>query len=153
MNDSTNRAYISQSATVEWATPQNLFDELNREFGFTVDVAANTDNAKVSRYYTKEVDGLSQSWDGETVWCNPPYGREIADWVKKAATSEATTVMLVPARTDVRWFHDYVYGIAETRFIRGRLKFGNAKENAPFPSMIIIFRNGEKLTQEETSNE
>lgn len=138
------RPYIAKTKSVEWETPQHVFDELNREFGFTIDVAASEKNAKCPRYYTKEVDGLSWSWNDEIVWCNPPYGREIADWVKKAATTErATVVMLLPARTDVRWFHDYVYRQAGIRFIRGRLKFGSARENAPFPSMVVIFRNGE----------
>jgi site-specific DNA-methyltransferase (adenine-specific) len=118
-----------------------LFDHLNQEFCFTIDVAASHDNAKVARYWTKIDDGLAQPWDGEIVWCNPPYGREITDWVKKAYTSRATTVLLIPSRTDVRWFHDYVYGKAEIRFIKGRLKFGGAKDSAPFPNMIVVFRN------------
>lgn len=137
------RQYIMKSQTSEWATPQLVFDDLNREFDFSVDVASTAENAKCEKFYTKSEDGLSQDWTGETVWCNPPYGREIGDWVKKAATSKCNTVMLLPSRTDVRWFHKYVYGKAEIRFIKGRLKFGGAKDNAPFPSMIVIFLNCE----------
>ena len=127
--------------TVEWSTPQDLYEELNLEFGFTVDVAANSSNAKTERFYDESSDGLSQSWDNEVVWCNPPYGRAIGDWVKKASESRATTVLLIPSRTDVRWFHDYVYNKAEIRFIKGRLKFGGQKAAAPFPNMIVVFRN------------
>ena len=77
---------------------------------------------------------------GGTCWCNPPYGRKIGEWVKKASKSNATVVMLLPARTDTKWFHEYIYGKAEIRFIKGRLKFGNSKNSAPFPSMVVIFR-------------
>lgn len=134
-------AYIQQSMTVDWSTPQDLFDELDAGYHFTVDVAASAENAKCSKYYDKEKDGLLQDWDGEMVWCNPPYGREIADWVKKAAESHANVVMLLPARTDTRWFHDYIYNKASVQFIKGRLKFGGSKDNAPFPSMLVIFLN------------
>ena len=137
------RDALFSSATDDWETPQELFDRLNDEFHFTVDVCASADNAKVKRFYSKEQDGLKQDWTGETVWCNPPYGRSVKAWIHKAHQhfiGGGTAVLLVPARTDTRWFHDYVYGIAEIRFIKGRLKYGNAKWNAPFPSMIVIFR-------------
>lgn len=130
------------SQTVEWATEQAFFDQVNREFNFTVDVAANAGNAKCERFYDIDSDGLMQDWTGETVWCNPPYGDRIKDWMYKAATSDATTVLLVPARTDVKWFHDIVLPRAEVRFIKGRLKFGGSKDPAPFPTMLVIFRNG-----------
>lgn len=126
-----------------WETPQSLFDELNAEFGFQTDVCAISENTKCARFYTPEQDGLNQEWIG-TVWCNPPYGKQIAKWVKKAAESNATVVMLIPARTDAGWFHEYILGKAEVRFLRGRLKFGGAKYNAPFPSMVVVFRNGGK---------
>lgn len=108
-----------------WSTPQWLFDELNKEFNFDVDVCATKENAKCDKYYTKEDDGLSKEWY-MSVWCNPPYGREIGKWVKKAheerhrvANGKKTTVvMLLPARTDTKWFHDYIYGKAEIRFIK-----------------------------------
>ena len=134
---------LFSSKKEEWETPQDLFDELNREFSFTVDVAALPENAKCSRYYTPETDGLLQDWTGETVWCNPPYGSKIVDFVRKAAQSKAKTVMLIPSRTDTRWFHEYIYGKenVKIRFIKGRLKFGGGTNSAPFPSMIVIFDN------------
>jgi site-specific DNA-methyltransferase (adenine-specific) len=135
------------SRTDEWSTPQDMFDELHREFNFTVDAAAGKDNAKCKRYFDKETNGLVQSWAGETVWCNPPYGRQIGKWMKKALVESrhprTTVVMLVPARTDTAWFHDYVYHRAEIRFLCGRLKFGGAQYNAPFPSMVVIYRGPE----------
>lgn len=132
---------MQKSATVEWGTPQTLFDELNEEFQFQFDVAASAENAKVFPYFDKNVDGLKQDWDYKRIWCNPPYGRVIRDWVKKADEAAGSTiVMLVPARTDTKWFHEYVYGKTEVRFIKGRLKFEGAKNSAPFPSMIIIWK-------------
>lgn len=127
-----------------WATPQDLFDELNKEFGFNLDPCALPDNAKCEKYFTPEINGLSQCWGGYVVFCNPPYGRQIYDWVKKCYEESrnpgTTVVMLIPARTDTRYFHEFIYHKAkEIRFIKGRLKFGNAKNAAPFPSMIVIF--------------
>lgn len=127
------------SETDLWETPQEFFDRLNEEFCFDLDVCALPDNAKSEKYFTPEMDGLSQEWSG-TVWCNPPYGRHIGKWVKKASESDCTVVMLLPARTDTAWFHDYIYGCAEIRFVRGRLRFGNSKNSAPFPSMVVIYR-------------
>jgi len=131
------------SATCEWATPMNLFSALNEEFHFGIDVCATPENAKCENFFTEKVNGLAQKWGGYgTIWCNPPYGKEIGKWVQKAyetSKSGETVVMLLPARTDTQWFHDYIYGKAEIRFIRGRLKFGGSKYNAPFPSMIVIF--------------
>ncbi len=134
-------AYMPQSQTDDWATPQDLFDELNAVYRFQLDVAASDQNAKTERYFTKEQDGLAQEWTGR-VWCNPPYGRAIADWVKKAFESHhqngATIVMLLPARTDTKWFHDYAMR-GRVQFLRGRLKFGGSKTAAPFPSMLVFF--------------
>lgn len=130
-----------------WATPQGFFDELDEEFHFDVDVCALAENAKCRSFYTPDVDGLKQVWEG-TVWCNPPYGREIGQWVKKAAESGTTVVMLLPARTDTRWFHEYIYGKAEIRFVKGRLKFGDGKNSAPFPSMVVVFNNSRLLVEE-----
>ena len=143
---SINTALYS-SRTDEWSTPQYVFDKLDDEFHFTVDAAASKDNAKCERYFDKTVNGLAQSWAGETVWCNPPYGRKIGAWLRKALTESrnpgTTVVMLVHARTDTAWFHQYVYHRAEIRFLRGRLKFGGAEYNAPFPSMVVIYRGPE----------
>ena len=139
-----NTALMFSSKTDLWATPQEFFDELNSEFSFTLDPCATPENAKCKKYYTKVEDGLNQDWAGETVFCNPPYGRAIKDWVKKcyeeSRKSHTTVVMLIPARTDTAYFHDYIYHKArEVRFIRGRLKFGNATNSAPFPSMVVVF--------------
>ena len=133
------------SATDLWATPIDFYNELDAEFHFDLDPCATHDNAKCAKYYTKETDGLKQDWGGHTVFCNPPYGRVIGDWVKKAYEESkkpnTTIVMLIPARTDTKYFHDYIYHKAEIRFVRGRLKFGDAKNSAPFPSMVVIFRS------------
>lgn len=133
------------SKTNDWSTPQDFFDELNTEFQFTLDPCADKYNHKCEKYYTEEDDGLLQDWGGEIVFCNPPYGKAIKDWVRKAyiegCKPNTTVVMLIPARTDTTYFHDYIYHDAkEIRFIRGRLKFGNSKNAAPFPSMVVIYR-------------
>lgn len=130
------------SRTDLWATPQSLFDELNAEFRFSCDVCATVDNAKCPVFYTSECDGLAQEWRG-VCWMNPPYGRHIGRWVRKAYESSlcgATVVCLIPARTDTNWWHEYVAKADETRFVRGRLRFGDATASAPFPSAIVIFR-------------
>lgn len=134
------------SKTDDWATPQDFYDKLNKEFHFTLDPCADEHNHKCDFYYTKEQDGLSKDWGGYTVFCNPPYGKEIGRWVKysyeQSRKPNTTVVMLIPARTDTKYFHDFIYGKAELRFIRGRLKFGGSKISAPFPSMVVVF-NGE----------
>ena len=135
------------SGNGEWTTPRWLFDVLDKEFGFNLDAAATKDNALCAKFYTKENDALVQDWRG-FVFVNPPYGRGVGDWVKKASEESmhgATVVMLLPVRTDTAWWWDYVQGKAEVRFLRGRLKFGhpNGTSNcAPFPSCVIIFRPG-----------
>lgn len=138
-----NKDVMFSSATDNWATPQDFFDKLNAEFHFDLDVCADEINHKCDKYYTKEQDGLCMPWKG-IVWCNPPYGREIGKWVRKAlfaSVGGSTVVMLIPARTDTKWFHDYIYkrDNVEIRFVRGRLKFGNSKNSAPFPSMVVVF--------------
>ena len=134
-----NNDLFFSSKSEEWATPQDFFEQIDKEFHFNLDVCATAENAKCDKYYTKEQDGLSQEWDG-IIWCNPPYGRSIGMWVKKAYESKATVVLLVPARTDTKWFHDYILGKAEVRFVKGRLKFGGCKNSAPFPSMLVVYR-------------
>ena len=139
MKDTLQVHFSSQ--TGEWATPQSLFDDLAAEFGFETDVCATAENTKCATFFTKEDDGLAQQWSG-VCWMNPPYGRQIGDWVRKAfesAQAGATVVCLLPARTDTRWWHDYA-AQGEVRFIQGRLKFGGGKNSAPFPSAIVIFR-------------
>ena len=139
-----NRDLMFSSKTGMWATPQDFFDKLDAEFHFGIDVCATPDNAKCSNFFTEKDNGLLQNWGGHgTIWCNPPYGREVGKWVKKAyETSQEgeTVVMLLNARTDTRWFHEWIYGKAEIRFVKGRLKFGGSKNSAPFPSMVVIFR-------------
>ena len=128
-----------------WATPQDFFDKLNDEFGFNLDPCAIPENAKCERFFTPEMDGLKQNWGGAKVFCNPPYGRKIGAWVQKcyeeSQKPDTTVVLLIPARTDTAYFHDYIYHKAkEIRFVRGRLKFGGAKCGAPFPSMVVVYR-------------
>lgn len=133
-------AGMYSSATCEWETPQWLFDKLDAAYHFDLDVCARPENAKCGRYYTPEQDGLTQDWSG-VCWMNPPYGREIGKWVRKAyetAVQGGTVVCLLPARTDTAWWHDYCMR-GNIEFLRGRLKFGNAKNSAPFPSAIVVF--------------
>jgi phage N-6-adenine-methyltransferase len=130
-----------RSQTVEWETPQWLFALLDKRFNFTLDVCATPANAKCRAFFTRDQDGLAQEWAG-VCWMNPPYGRLIAKWVRKARLSAqkgATVVALLPARTDTRWWQDDVAQASEIIFLRGRLKFGKASASAPFPSAIAVF--------------
>lgn len=130
------------SNTDLWETPQNFFDDLDREFNFDLDVCAIEANAKCYKFYSPEDDGLKQDWIG-SCWMNPPYGRQIGKWVEKAYTEHirhgSRIVCLLPARTDTKWFHNYILEKAEIRFIKGRLKFSGSKGNAPFPSMVVVY--------------
>ena len=130
------------SRSDEWETPQNLFDILNEEFNFDLDVCATSFNTKCEHYFTKEENGLLQSWSGKC-WMNPPYGRAIGLWMKKAYEyaigGGGIVVCLVPARTDTKWWQDYAMQASEIRFIAGRVRFGDSQNSAPFPSAIIIF--------------
>lgn len=137
-----NKDLMFSSKTDLWETPKEFFDKLNEEFNFTLDVCALPENAKCKHYYTPEQDGLSQPWVG-TIWCNPPYGRNVEPWVARANATSAignTVVMLLPARTDTKWFHKLIYHCerAEIRFLEGRLRF-SGKDRAPFPSMVVVF--------------
>lgn len=138
---------LFSSDRVDWATPQGLFDALNREFAFTLDPCADESNHKCYKYYTESDDGLKQDWGWERVFCNPPYGRSIGKWVKKCAEHKGLAVMLIPARTDTTWFHEYIYlkPHVDIRFIKGRVKFGNSSNSAPFPSMVVVFRNNAEI--------
>lgn len=143
-----NKALLSSQKT-DYCTPQGFFDRLNEEFHFALDAAATEKNAKCPAYYAPEADGLKRPWGvvGEgAVFCNPPYGRDIGKWVRKAyeeAQRGVTIVLLIPARTDTAYFHEYIYGKAEIRFVRGRLHFtdddGKSYPPAPFPSMVVIY--------------
>lgn len=145
-----NEALLS-SKNLSWCTPADFFAELDREFHFDLDPAATDKSAKCARYFTPADDGLKMDWGGSRVFCNPPYGRQIGDWVQKGYEESqkpgTLVVMLIPSRTDTSYFHDYIlHGKAdEIRFLRGRLKFtdedGNAKDAAPFPSAVIVWRS------------
>lgn len=129
------------SKTDLWSTPQDFFNAVSAEFGpFDLDVCATPKNAKCVNYFNLAQDGLLQMWHG-TIWMNPPYGRNIGKWVKKAYESSqegATVVCLLPARTDTAWWHNWAIK-GQIRFLRGRLKFGGSKHSAPFPSALVIF--------------
>ena len=131
------------STTDLWETPQDFFDKLNQEFKFNTDVCATKENHKCYNYYTKETNGLNQDWTG-VCWMNPPYGRDIIKWVAKAYNSNSIVVCLVPARTDTKWWHEYCMKAKEIRLVRGRLKFGESKNSAPFPSAVVVFDNNYK---------
>lgn len=137
-----NNELMFSSKTDLWETPQWFFDRLNKVFNFGVDVCALPENAKCETYYTPDDNGLLKDWRG-VCWLNPPYGRQISAWVEKAYKSAkengATVVCLLPARVDTRWWHDYCAN-GEVHFLKGRLKFGNATNSAPFPSAVVVFR-------------
>ena len=135
---------IYSSKKMDWGTPQPLFDSLNAEFRFTLDPCASDENHKCEKYFTESQNGLSQDWGKERVFCNPPYGRSIGNWVKKCAEHDDLAVMLIPARTDTKWFHEYIYNNprVQIRFLPGRVKFQGAQNSAPFPSMVVIFNGG-----------
>ena len=131
-----------QSDVHTWETPIELFLRLDAEFHFTLDVCALPETAKCARYFSPADDGLSQAWEG-VCWMNPPYGRAIVDWMRKAFEESqrgCTVVCLVPARTDTEWWHQYAMR-GEIRYLRGRVRFGEATSCAPFPSAIVIFRD------------
>jgi site-specific DNA-methyltransferase (adenine-specific) len=131
----------------EWSTPQKFYDELNKEFNFTLDPCSTKENAKCEKFYTKEENGLTKPWTDEIVFCNPPYSK-IKAWSEKCYKewgNAKVVVLLIPSRTDTKYFHDYIYNFAELRFVKGRLKFGDNKNSAPFPSMIAIFKRPTKL--------
>lgn len=135
------------STRQDWNTPKSLFEPLNAEFKFTVDLAASTENALAPKFYTKELDGLKQPWEG-VCWLNPPFGdksSKMVDWIKRAymqsqRNPDLTVVMLIPARTNTRWFHQYCMKAAEVRFICGRPKFGGATHGLPQPLVLIVFK-------------
>lgn len=140
-----------QSSNKEWETPESVFTPLQKEFNIALDVCACAANAKCKVYFDKKFNGLSSNWglvkeignEDSACWMNPPYGRGIEKWVKKAydeSLNGVTTVALLPARTDTSWFHNYIHNKHEVRFLKGRIKFVDAPSTAPFPSMIVIFK-------------
>lgn len=139
--------FSSQSG--DWETPQAFFDKLNKGFGFTLDPCASAGNAKCALYYTEDDDGLQQDWGGHHIFVNPPYGRRMGAWVQKAYSESrkhnTVVVMLIPARTDTKWWHDYVMKAKEVHLVRGRLKFGSSASAAPFPSAVVVFHSDTML--------
>lgn len=137
-----NTELMFSSKTDLWATPQVFFDKYNTIYNFKIDVCALPENAKCQKYFTPEIDGLSQDWN-EDFWMNPPYGRDIIKWIKKAYEEHikhnVNGVLLLPGRTDTKWFHNYCLDKGEIHFIKGRLKFGNQTNSAPFPSIVVIY--------------
>lgn len=136
-----NNVHFSSKSN-EWTTPQDFFDMLNDEFAFTLDAAATSENAKCVNYYDVETDALSQCWRG-TVWLNPPYGRKIGKWIRKAweeSQRGVEVVVLMPVRSDTPYWHDYVMRAAEVRLVRGRLRFSDSSASAPFPCCVVVFR-------------
>lgn len=139
-----NNELMFSSKSNEWDTPKDFYEKLNKEFNFNLDPCSTHENAKCEKHYTILEDGLKQDWGGHTVFMNPPYGRDISKWVQKAYEESkkpnTTVVCLIPSRTDTSYWHDYIFGKAkDIRFIRGRIKFGNSKNSAPFPSAVIVF--------------
>ena len=141
MSKTLDVMYSSKSN--EWATPLDFYKELDNEFHFNLDPCSDDTNYKCEKHFTLADDGLSQNWGGYRVFCNPPYS-DIGKWVEKAYREghkdNTIVVMLIPARTDTKYFHDYILHRSEIRFVKGRLKFGEGKNSAPFPSMVVIFR-------------
>jgi len=131
------------SKSNEWATPQDFFDELHNEFGFTLDPCSTAENRKCEKHYTIHDDGLSKDWEKQVVYMNPPYGGQTAHWIKKAYEESkrgCTVVCLITSSTDRSYWHDYIFPYAaQIRFVRGRLKFNDATSSAPFASAVIIF--------------
>ena len=143
MNKNTQKTMFS-SKTGEWATPQEFFDKLNWRFGpFDLDPCANPHNIKCANFYTEAEDGLSKDWTGHTAFVNPPYGKGIDKWIKKSYDTsrdgETRVVMLIPSRTDTKYWHNYVMKASEVYFLKGRLKFGDSVNSAPFPSAVVVF--------------
>ena len=143
--DKKTQGIMFSSKSNDWATPQDFYNQLDAEFGFTLDPCASQASAKCSSFYTADDDGLSKDWEGQTVFMNPPYGRKIGNWIQKAyeegEKSNTRVVALIPARTDTKYWHNYCMKATEIRFVKGRLKFGqgNTKNSAPFPSAVVIF--------------
>ncbi len=142
--DKQTQVVMFSSKTGQWATPQEFFNKLDWRFGpFDLDPCADAENAKCRKFFSEDKDGLSQSWEGHTSFVNPPYGRGIEKWIKKAyeesRKDDTKVVMLIPARTDTKYWHQYVMKADEVHFVKGRLKFGDSQNCAPFPSAVVVF--------------
>ena len=148
MDSQTTKTMFSSKSN-EWGTPQAFYERLNEVHGFTLDPCADAKNKKCAKFYTMEDNGLAKSWEGEKVFMNPPYGRQIKHWIQKAYQEgqkpNTRVVCLVPARTDTKYWHDYCMKAETIHFVKGRLKFGDSKNAAPFPSAVVVF-DGDKQT-------
>jgi site-specific DNA-methyltransferase (adenine-specific) len=140
-----------------YSTPPEVFRPLHREFNFELDVCANEENHKTPEFFTEAQDGLRQPWAPRRCWMNPPYGRDIIRWVRKAyeeSQKGALVVGLLPASTDTMWWHEWVQDKAELRFVRGRIKFGGMAFTAPHPHAIAVWRaaltDGQRIVKEES---
>ena len=139
----SERAYFG-NRRYDWQTPPEIFNPLHEEFEFTLDAAATAENTMLPRFWTEEENGLKQSWEGERLWINPPYGKIGIQFIMKAHTREAElSVLLLPVRSDTKVWHECIlHGEAdEIRFLRGRVQFVGAKYRSPFPSCIVIYKN------------
>tara|TARA_R100001460_G_scaffold48618_3_gene86666 strand:+ start:107 stop:610 length:504 start_codon:yes stop_codon:yes gene_type:complete len=143
---------LFSSAKQDWATPWSLFNVLNDEFGFALDAAASSDNAKCATYLTEDDDALNVSWSelvgNKPIWLNPPYGREIGKWIKKACLESrkgSTVVCLTFCRSDTQWWHNWAMKSAEIRLIPGRITFEGATSSAPAPSCLLIFDEDRRM--------
>lgn len=162
--DKNSLKQIFSSKSDEWYTPDELYNELDWKYNFDLDPCSTHENAKCELHYTKMEDGITQDWTGHNVFCNPPYGRSIDKWVRKCRMTQIDNikkrnknviVLLIPSRTDTKWFHEYIYkknGV-EIKFVRGRIKFGGSKVGAPFPSMIVVFHSDRKSKLERRAEE
>jgi len=141
MDKSSTKVMFSNKSD-EWDTPQDFYDMLDEKYNFTLDPCASATSAKCPVFFTEDMDGLSRSWKGHTVFVNPPYS-DVKGWAKKcyeeSKEDDTMTVMLIPSRTDTKYFNDFVMLATKIYFVRGRLKFGNQKNCAPFPSMVVEF--------------
>ena len=147
--DKNTQETMFSSKSLEWTTPQHFFDQLQKRFGkFTLDPCANPSNYKVKNHFTEKDNGLEKDWGGHKVFMNPPYGRKIKHWIKKAyeegQKDNTTVIALIPSRTDTRYWHEYVMKAEAIYFVKGRLKFGNGENSAPFPSAVIVFKKSKR---------
>jgi len=145
------------SKTGNWSTPKEFFEKLNWRFGpFDLDPCASPTNTKCANFFTEAENGLDKNWEGFTSFVNPPYGRGIERWIEKARMEsqkdDTKVVMLIPARTDTKYWHEHVMKAAEIHFVKGRLKFGDSKNSAPFPSAVVVFDGNEELWRVESIN-
>jgi site-specific DNA-methyltransferase (adenine-specific) len=155
--DNNTKLVMFSSKSGEWSTPQDFFEKLSWRFGpFDLDPAADTTNTKCTNFFTSDDDGLTKDWGGYTSFVNPPYGRGIDRWIQKAYNeakkNDTKVVMLIPARTDTKYWHDYVMKAAEIHFVKGRLKFGDSQNSAPFPSAVVVFDGSPTLQRVESIN-